>query len=54
LRDRADAVIAHEFEEASGALALQHEEATQKAADTQLLITDAAHLLLRVAAGRNR
>ena len=54
LRDRADAVIAHEFEEASGTLALQHEEATQKAADTRLLISDAARLLLRVAAGRNR
>ena len=54
LRDRADAVIAHELEEASGTLALQHEEATQKAADTRLLISDAARLLLRVAAGRNR
>ena len=54
LRDRADAVIAHEFEEASGAMALQHEEATQKAADTELLISDAARLLLRVAARRNR
>jgi hypothetical protein len=52
LKDRADAVIAHEFEEASGALPLQHEEAKRKAPDTPLTISAASRRLLRIAAGR--
>jgi hypothetical protein len=52
LRHRADAVIAHEFEEASAALPLQHEEAKRKAPDTRLDIDEEARRLLRVAAGR--
>jgi hypothetical protein len=54
LRHRADAVIAHEYEEASCDLPLQHEEAKRKAPETQLRIDEAARSLLRVAAGRAR
>ena len=42
LRHRADAVIAHEFEEASAALPLQHEEAKRKAPETRLDIDEPA------------
>jgi hypothetical protein len=52
LRHRADAVIAHEYEEASCGLPLQHEEAKRKAPDTRLTISEPARRLLRVAAGR--
>jgi hypothetical protein len=52
LRHRADAVIAHEYKEASAARPLAHEEATRKAPDTQLDISEAARRLLRVAASR--
>ncbi len=52
LRHRADAVIAHEYEEASTALPLQHEEAKRKAPDTRLDIDEPARKLLRAAAGR--
>jgi hypothetical protein len=52
LRHRADAVIAHEFEEASTALPLQHEEAKRKAPETRLDIDEEARSLLRVAASR--
>jgi hypothetical protein len=52
LRHRADAVIAHEYEEASAALPLAHEEAKRKAPETRLDIAEEARSLLRVAAGR--
>jgi hypothetical protein len=52
LRHRADAVIAHEYEEASAALPLQHEGAKRKAPDTRLDIDEPARNLLRVTAGR--
>ena len=52
LRHRADAVIAHEYEEASAALPLQHEEAKRKAPDSRLDIDEPARRLLRIAAGR--
>ena len=51
-REVLDAVIAHEYEEASGALPLQHEEAKEKAPDTRLDIDEPARSLLRVAVGR--
>ena len=54
LRHRADAVIAHEYEEASAALPLQHEEAKRKAPNTRLDIDEPARSLLRIAAGRAR
>jgi hypothetical protein len=54
LRHRADAVIAHEFEEASAASPLQHEEARQNAPDTRLNISEEARRLLRIAAGRQK
>jgi hypothetical protein len=54
LRHRADAVIAHEYEEASCGRPLQHEEAKRKAPDTQRHIDEADRSLLRVAAGRAR
>ncbi len=52
LRHRADAVIAHEYEEASAALPLQHEEAKRMAPETRLAIDEPARSLLRVIAGR--
>ncbi len=49
LRDRMDAVIAHEHAEALGAT---HLEAVEHAADTQLPIREGARILLRVIAGQ--
>ena len=47
MRDRADAVIAHEFEEATCDRPLQHGEAVKKAPDTWLRISETARDLLR-------
>jgi hypothetical protein len=54
LRHRTDAVIAHEYEEASCDLPLQHEQAKRNAPETRLHIDEPARSLLRVAAGRAR
>jgi len=47
LRDRIDAVIVHEHEEAEG---VRHEEAVQRAAETPLAISDHARRILRAIA----
>jgi hypothetical protein len=47
LRDRIDAVIVHEHEEAMG---VRHEEAVQRAAETPLPISDQARRILRAIA----
>jgi hypothetical protein len=49
LRDRIDAVIAHELEEAAG---FGHTEALRRAPDTPLRISEGARKLLRAIAGR--
>jgi hypothetical protein len=49
LRDRIDAVIAHESEES---IAGAHEGAAIRAADTALSISDTARRILRARAGR--
>jgi hypothetical protein len=46
LLDRADAVIAHEFEEATGADPVDHPKAVRKAPDTRLGISEAARRIL--------
>jgi hypothetical protein len=46
LRDRADAVMAHEFEEAIGAEPVDHPQAVRKAPDTRLGISEGARRLL--------
>jgi hypothetical protein len=51
LRDRMDAIIAHEY---SGFLGASHAEAEARAADTDLPITTRARRLLRVIGGRSR
>jgi len=53
LRDRADAVIAHEFEEATGARPLDHQEAVRKAPETRLGISRGARRLLFTIADRS-
>ena len=52
LQEQVSRVIAHEYEEASAALPLAHEEAKRKAPETRLDIAEEARSLLRVAAGR--
>ena len=47
LRDRLDAVTAHEYAEAGG---LDHKEAVQRAADTPLAIREKARQMLRIIA----
>jgi hypothetical protein len=51
LRDRFDAVTAHEFHEGQG---LSHEEAERQAANTELPVTDGARRILRAMAERER
>jgi hypothetical protein len=51
LRDKFDAIIAHEWEEEAG---ISHNEAVQRAPDTRLGITQSAREILRVMAGRSR
>jgi hypothetical protein len=51
LRDRCDAVIAHEYHEGQG---VSHSEAERRAADTELRITDGARRNLRAMAERER
>jgi hypothetical protein len=51
LRDRIDAVIAHEQQEGLG---LSHEEAVERAADTPLAITEGARKILRAIADTER
>ena len=51
LRDRCDAVIAHEYHEGQG---VSHSEAERRAADTELRITDGARRILRAMAERER
>src|SRR5207248_2471665 len=46
-RDRIDAVIAHEHEEAEG---VRHEQAVQRAAETPLAVSDHARRILRAIA----
>ncbi len=46
LRDRAEAVIAHEFEEATGVRPVDHPEAVRKAPDTRLGISEEARQIL--------
>ena len=51
LRDRVDAIIAHEHAEFRGAT---HDEAVARSADTELPISDGARRLLRAIGGRTR
>jgi len=51
LRDRCDAVIAHEYHEGQG---VSHSEAERRAADTEPRITDGARRILRAMAERER
>jgi hypothetical protein len=51
LRDRCDAVIAHEYHEGQG---VSHAEAERRAAETALPITDGARRILRAMAERRR
>jgi len=53
LRDLADAVIAHEFEEATGTRSLDHPQAVCKAPDTRLGISERARGLLFTIADRS-
>ena len=50
LRDRIDAIIAHEYEEEAG---VSHDEAVARAPDTRLSISERARAILRVMAGRS-
>jgi len=49
LRDKIDAIIAHELEEEAG---VSHDEAIQRAASSRLGITEGARTILRVMASR--
>jgi hypothetical protein len=49
LRDRCDAVIAHEYHEGQG---LSHKEAERRAAETELAVSDGARSILRAMAER--
>jgi hypothetical protein len=49
LRDRCDAVIAHEYHEGQG---MSHAEAERRAAETELPVTDGARRILRAMAER--
>ena len=51
LRDRCDAVIAHEYHEGQG---VSHSEAERRAAQTELPVTDGARRILRAMAERGR
>jgi hypothetical protein len=51
VKDRMDAVTAHEFHEGQG---VSHEEAERRAANTELPVTEGASLILRAMAERGR